>query len=88
MLSQNWCRYCGSRYAKSFKEGPWGNNTLCGHHYELWKSQRITIPDVENPTEPIHRDKETEIKYLNEYMTLHPKIKINELLGVLESFKN
>ncbi len=86
-LFQEWCRYCGSRYAKSFREGPWGKDTLCVHHFELWRTKRITIPDVDNPTAPIHLDKETEIKYLNEYMNLHPKITVNELLGVLDTLK-
>jgi hypothetical protein len=53
----------------------------------LWRTKRITIPDVKNPTTPIHLDKETEIKYLNEYMNLHPKIKVDELLGVLDTLK-
>ena len=60
---------------------------MCVHHFELWRTKRITIPEVENPTAPIHLDKETEIKYLNEYMNLHPKIKVDELLGVLDTLK-
>lgn len=62
---QLWCRYCGSRFAESFQEGPWGASSLCLHHSKLWKKGKLDLSEHSSPPgEPIFR-KSTELKYLN-----------------------
>lgn len=39
----NWCRYCGSRFTKIFKKGPWGKVKLCYHHYISWKKKKLDL---------------------------------------------
>lgn len=62
----NWCRYCGSRFTKMFRKGPWGKMKLCYHHFLSWKTNRLDLQKFKKePREPIDKGRDTEIKYLN-----------------------
>jgi hypothetical protein len=65
----SWCRFCGTRYAKSFEMGPWGTNKLCCHHYEQYKKGKLKLDRYKNePKAPITKNKENELKYLNDFV--------------------
>jgi hypothetical protein len=80
--NEYWCRYCGSRFADGFDEGPWGLKTLCRHHFKLWKKGKLELEEGGDRREPLMR-KETELRFLNKMARekkVHPSSVISLLL--------
>ncbi|KAM3144240.1 hypothetical protein pb186bvf_003702 [Paramecium bursaria] len=73
-FKNDWCRYCGARFASNFTKGPWGSRTLCTIHYINW-GQKKTLdlseyPDL--PMSPISRDDPTELQFLQRQKARDP----------------
>jgi len=58
--SGDWCRYCGSRFSKTFKSGPWGKRKLCVHHFTSWKKKKLDLSkNKSQPIYPIDKSRDT-----------------------------
>ncbi|CAD8088106.1 unnamed protein product [Paramecium sonneborni] len=80
----DWCRYCGARFASNFTKGPWGSRTLCTIHYINWGQKKSLdlsdYPDL--PKNPINRDDQTELQYLQRQKAKDPNFDPRKELNI------
>lgn len=71
---QDWCKYCGARFASNFTKGPWGPRTLCTVHYIAWyqKKKLNLIAYKELPKTPINPEDLNELQFINKVKHENP----------------
>ncbi|CAD8164733.1 unnamed protein product [Paramecium pentaurelia] len=82
--TNDWCRYCGARFASNFTKGPWGSRTLCTIHYINWgqKKQLDLSEYIELPKNPINRDDQTELQFLQRQKAKDPNFDPRKELNI------
>ncbi|CAD8066277.1 unnamed protein product [Paramecium sonneborni] len=82
--TNDWCRYCGARFASNFTKGPWGSRTLCTIHYINWgqKKQLDLSEHNDLPKSPINRDDPTELQFLQRQKAKDPNFDPRKELNI------